>query len=88
MISWSYYGLQAWAHLFGRSKKAEIVYKVIFCLFIVLGSAISVSSVINFSDGMIFAMSLPNVIAMYLLMPKVKQEYNRYIEYTDQADSK
>jgi len=82
MISWSYYGQQAWAHLFGHSKKAEIIYKLIFCFFIVVGSAVGVGSVINFSDGMIFAMSVPNVIAMYFLMPKVKEEYKRYIEYT------
>ncbi|MGJ8694844.1 MAG: alanine/glycine:cation symporter family protein [Verrucomicrobiaceae bacterium] len=82
MISWSYYGLQAWAHLFGRSKKAEIIYKLIFCFFIIVGSAVSVGSVINFSDGMIFAMSIPNVIAMYLLMPKVKEEYRRFLEHT------
>ncbi|MEJ6718179.1 MAG: alanine/glycine:cation symporter family protein [Akkermansiaceae bacterium] len=87
MVSWSYYGLQAWTHLFGRSKQAEITYKLIFCGFIVLGSAVSAKSVINFSDGMIFAMSIPNVIAMYLLMPKVKEEYLRFIDHTKRVDS-
>lgn len=88
MVSWSYYGLQAWTHFFGRSKNAEVAYKLLFCGFIVLGSAVSAKSVINFSDGMIFAMSIPNVIAMYLLMPKVKQEYDRFIDHVDKVDSK
>ena len=78
MISWSYYGVQAWSHLFGRSKRAELVYKLLFCLFVVIGSSLSMSKVFDFSDAMIFAMSVPNVIAMYILMPKVKDEYARY----------
>ena len=27
MISWSYYGLQSWKYLFGRSKKSDMTYK-------------------------------------------------------------
>jgi AGCS family alanine or glycine:cation symporter len=86
MISWSYYGLQAWAHLFGHSKGAELSYKVIFCFFIIVGSAVSVKSVINFSDGMIFAMAIPNVVAMYLLMPRVKEELAKYLAFTQKVD--
>ena len=36
MISWSYYGQQAWMYLFGRSKTMEMTYKVLFLLFIIL----------------------------------------------------
>ena len=82
MISWSYYGVQAWSHLFGRSKKAELIYKILFCVFVVIGSSLSMGSVFDFSDAMIFAMSVPNVIAMYILMPKVKDEYERFIAHT------
>jgi len=82
MISWSYYGVQAWSHLFGRGKKAELIYKLIFCVFVVIGSSLSMGSVFDFSDAMIFAMSVPNIIAMYILMPKVKDEYLRYLEFT------
>ncbi len=82
MVSWSYYGLQAWAHFFGKGKGAELTYKLIFCCFVVVGSAVGLTSVNNFSDAMIFAMSIPNVIAMYLLMPKVKEEYARFIAHT------
>ncbi|MEL6921737.1 MAG: alanine/glycine:cation symporter family protein, partial [Pseudomonadota bacterium] len=37
MISWSYYGLKAWTYLFGEGKVTELVFKVIFCIFIVIG---------------------------------------------------
>ena len=62
MISWSYYGFQGWVYLFGRSKKAEYTYKVIFCVFVVIGAAASLGSVIGFSDAMVFAMMVPNMI--------------------------
>ena len=78
MISYSYYGMQAWAFLFGRSKKMEYVYKFLFCLFIIVGSAATLDSVIGFSDAMIFAMMVPNMIGLFLLTPKVKEELKRF----------
>ena len=79
MISWSYYGYQGWAYLFGRSKKMEYAYKLIFCLFVVVGSAASLGSVIGFSDAMIFAMMVPNMIGLVLLAPVVKEELTKYL---------
>ncbi|MBL4641979.1 MAG: alanine:cation symporter family protein [Flavobacteriaceae bacterium] len=79
MISWSYYGFQGWAYLFGRTKKMEYAYKLLFCVFVVIGAAASLGSVIGFSDAMIFAMMVPNMIGLVLLAPKVKEELNKYI---------
>ena len=79
MISWSYYGLQGWIFLFGRGKKIELVYKALFCIFIWIGSAISLGSVIDFSDAMIFAMVVPNIIGVVILTPIIKKELNRYM---------
>ena len=78
MISWSYYGFQGWAYLFGRTKKMEYVYKIIFCVFVIIGAAASLGSVIGFSDAMIFAMMVPNMIGLVLLAPKVKKELSKY----------
>jgi len=79
MISWSYYGFQGWAYLFGRSKKMEYTYKIIFCLFVVVGAAASLGSVIGFSDAMIFAMMVPNMVGIIILAPKVKKELEKYL---------
>ena len=79
MISWSYYGYQAWSYLFGRSKTQEYVYKAIFCVFVVIGSAASLGSVIDFSDAMIFSMLVPNMIGLFFLAPRVKEELRKYI---------
>lgn len=80
MISWSYYGYQGWAYLFGRSKGTEYAYKLIFCIFVIIGSAASLGSVIGFSDAMIFAMMVPNMVGLVILAPKVKEELNKYLK--------
>ncbi len=81
MISWSYYGLQAWLFLFGKTKLNDIIYKVLFCCFVVIGAAASLSAVTDFSDAMIFAMSVPNLIGLFFLLPVVKQEAAKYYAY-------
>ena len=79
MLSWSYYGLQSWMYLFGKSKVSDYSYKILFCLFIVVGSAISLGPVIDFSDAMIFAMAVPNIIGCFILFPKVREELTTYL---------
>jgi len=78
MISWSYYGLKAWTFLFGEGKAKELVFKVIFCVFVVIGAAASLGPVIDFSDAAIFAMAVVNILALYVLMPIVKAELTSY----------
>ena len=78
MLSWSYYGLQAWKYLFGKGNIADTAYKLIFLMFVVIGSSISLGAVIDFSDAMIFAMVFPNIIGLILLAPKVKEELVKY----------
>ena len=80
MLSWSYYGLQAWKFLFGRSSMADTAYKLLFCLFIVIGAASSMGAVVLFSDAMVFAMIFPNMIGLLLLAPVVKEEVAKYMK--------
>ena len=72
MLSWSYYGLKAWTYMFGEGKAKEVVFKLIFCVFVVIGASMNLGAVIDFSDAMIFAMAIANIIGLYMLMPKVK----------------
>ena len=80
MISWSYYGLQSWKFLFGRGKTADLTYKVLFLIFVVIGAAASMGSIWAFSDAMIFAMVFPNMIGLYFLFPVVKKQLRRYLD--------
>ncbi len=79
MISWSYYGLQSWTFLFGKSQRNEIIYKVLFCIFVVIGAASTLGNVLAFSDAMIFAMMVPNMIGLFILAPYVKEELAKYL---------
>ncbi|EPX79869.1 alanine/glycine:cation symporter family protein [Litoreibacter arenae] len=78
MISWSYYGLKAWTYLFGEGKTTELVFKLIFCVFIVIGAAASLGPVIDFSDAAIFAMAVVNIFCLYFLMKLVRKELASY----------
>ena len=79
MISWSYYGLKAWTYLFGEGKAQELIFKLLFCCFVIVGAAASLGPVIDFSDAAIFAMAVVNIIGLYVLMPIVKREVESYL---------
>lgn len=79
MISWSYYGEQAWMYLFGKSKASEYSYKGLFLVFIIIGSGASMDAVWGFSDAMILALVFPNMIGLFFLFPKVKEELAKYL---------
>ncbi|WP_394365392.1 alanine/glycine:cation symporter family protein [Salegentibacter salarius] len=80
MVSWSYYGMRSWTYLFGRSLKSEMVYKVMFLLFVVLGATTSLGAVLSFSDMMILAMSFPNIIGLYILSSEVREDMKIYLD--------
>jgi AGCS family alanine or glycine:cation symporter len=80
MISWSYYGLQGWNYLFGRTKTADLTFKLLFLVFVVIGASATLDAVIRFSDAMILALVFPNMIGLLLLFPRVKEELSRYLK--------
>lgn len=80
MISWSYYGLQSWKFLFGRGKSADITYKILFLMFVVIGASTTLNAVIKFSDAMILALVFPNMIGLFFLFPRVKEELVKYLD--------
>ena len=87
LITWSYYGLQAWQYIFGLSKGARIAYQTIFCIIIVVGSSASMGKATDFSDASLFAMSIPNLIGVYLLLPVIRREFNRFLAVTKKVDA-
>ncbi|MFC3195294.1 alanine/glycine:cation symporter family protein [Marinicella sediminis] len=80
MISWSYYGVRAWTFLFGENKTQENVFKVIFLVFVVIGSSLDLGAVIGFSFSMTLAMAFPNIIGLYFLAPVVKHELQTFMD--------
>jgi AGCS family alanine or glycine:cation symporter len=78
MISWSYYGLKSWTFLFGKSKASEYSYKLLFLIFIVIGSSVQLGAVLDFSDMMILAMAFPNIIGLLILSKEVRFDLDTY----------
>ncbi|NER12319.1 amino acid carrier protein [Leptobacterium flavescens] len=79
MISWSYYGLQSWKYLFGRGKGADLAYKLLFLAFVIIGASTTLNAVIKFSDAMILALVFPNMIGLFFLFPRVREELGKYM---------
>ncbi|MEC9458568.1 MAG: alanine/glycine:cation symporter family protein [Pseudomonadota bacterium] len=79
-ISWSYYGVKAITFIFGERKFIELTYKIIFCLFAIVGASLDLTKVIDLSDSSLFLMAIPNLIGVYLLASVVKKEFSKYKE--------
>ncbi|MGW7056707.1 alanine/glycine:cation symporter family protein [Streptomyces sp. NPDC054887] len=94
VLTWGYYGLKAWTHLFGRSQASELIYKVLYTLFAVAGSLLTLQTLIDMADAVLFMLAVINIIGLYLLAPVVKRELNSFLEFvrarnageTDEAD--
>jgi AGCS family alanine or glycine:cation symporter len=87
ILAWSYYGLQGWLYLVGDSLKAQLAFKFVFCAFVMLGSTIQLTAVLDFSDAMVFLISVPNIIGLYFFAPVVKREVHLYLEKIRRAQT-
>ncbi|MFT5137770.1 MAG: AGCS family alanine or glycine:cation symporter [Arenicella sp.] len=84
MVSWAYYGSIAWSYLVGNSPIMDLLYKVIFCSFTVIGASVSLNSVIDISDSMFFSMAIANIVGLYMLAPSIKLDLANYMtKYVD-----
>ena len=80
LITWSYYGLKAVTYLFGEKKMIELLFKLFFCFCVVVGASVPLDQLINFSDAMILAMGIPNILGLYLLAPEIRKDLKAYIQ--------
>lgn len=76
MISWSYYGERSWTWLFG--ERSTTLYRILFLVFTFLGSVVTATNILDFSDLMILGMSVPNVLGVGLLSGVVAKELREY----------
>ena len=76
IITWSYYGEKSWGYLFG--SQYTIIYKLLFLGGIVLGAIADLDTVVDFSDTMLLAMAVPNILGCLLLSNKVAKKLNNY----------
>ena len=76
LISWSYYGEQGVTFILG--EKWLPAFRYAFIGFIFVGAISQLNVVLNISDAVYGLLALPNIMACYLLLPKVKQQLNEY----------
>ncbi|MCB9981031.1 MAG: alanine:cation symporter family protein [Rhodospirillales bacterium] len=80
LLSWAYYGVKAFTYLFGNTDFNEMLYKIIFCIFIVIGASAKLDNVILLTDSSVFMMAIPNLIGLYMLAPILKKDLKAYAE--------
>ena len=85
LLSWSYYGQQAFFFLFG--EKGILVYKLTFCTLIIVGAMWKLGPVLDFSDIMLGLMAIPNLLAVLLLLPKIRSASRDYFQRMKSEDT-
>ncbi len=78
MLCGSYYGIKGWTFLFGDTKLTTRTFQVIYCIFIIIGSAMNFKSIINLSDAFTLFLAVPNLVAVFILSNVVVKELKRY----------
>ena len=78
MLCGSYFGTKSWTFLFGESKLTTRTFQIIYCIFIIIGSAMNLKSVVNLSDAFTLFLAVPNLIAVFLLSDIIMKELKRY----------
>lgn len=76
LLGWSYFGEKGFEYAFG--EKSVKIYRMIFLVFVMVGSVTELKLVWNFSDLANGLMAIPNLIALLLLSKVISQETNRY----------
>lgn len=78
VVSWVFYGAQAVGYLSNGSKAADATFKIMICIILSTSAAISVSSILDFIDSMLFAMAIPNILVLYLMLPEIRRDVKAY----------
>ncbi|MFD3659946.1 alanine/glycine:cation symporter family protein [Streptomyces sp. NPDC058659] len=87
VLTWGYYCMKAWTHLFGRSRTSELTFKVLYTLFAVAGSLLTLQTLIDMADAVLFMLAVINIIGLYLLAPVVKRELNTFLAFVKRRDA-
>ncbi len=86
IISWSYYGLKGWDFLVGDLGEKYLggrqvtnrIFQVLFLLFVIVGASTDIFTVMEFSDMMILAMAVPNLLGLFIMASEIRRDMNDY----------
>lgn len=77
ILGWSYYGEKAIEYLLG--KKAILPYRILWVIFVFVGSVFSLTLVWDLADLFNGLMAVPNLIALLVLSPIIVSETKKYL---------
>jgi alanine or glycine:cation symporter, AGCS family len=77
ILGWSYYGEKAIEYLLG--KKAILPYRILWVIFVFVGSIFSLTLVWDLADLFNGLMAVPNLIALLVLSPIIVSETKKYL---------
>jgi AGCS family alanine or glycine:cation symporter len=78
VLAWGYYGEQAWTWLFSETKTSRVAFRLFLCTMLSMAATLNMDQVVNIVDSMSFCMAIPNIIAIYLLMPELRADLASY----------
>jgi alanine or glycine:cation symporter, AGCS family len=78
VLAWGYYGEQAWTWLFTGRKASRVAYRLFLCAALTVAPVFGRDQVTSIVDSLTFAGAIPNLIAVYLLLPELRAELASY----------
>jgi AGCS family alanine or glycine:cation symporter len=78
VLSWGYYGEQAWTWLFSERFASRVAYRMFLCCVLSVAATLTLDQVVNIVDSLNFSMAIPNLIAVYLLLPELRADLASY----------
>jgi len=78
VLAWGYYGEQAWTWLFSETKLSRVAFRVFLCTMLSMAATFPIDQVVNIVDSMSFCMAIPNILAIYLLLPELRADLASY----------
>lgn len=83
MIAWCYYGERGWIYLLdhfgeGTGIRTILAFRIVFVMFVYIGTVMSIDAVVDFSDAMLLSMAFPNIIGCIILLPILTRAVQDY----------
>lgn len=80
ILSFAYYGQKSTAYIFGESKLTANIYNFVWLFMVIVGSAISLDTVVRFSDAVFFLMTIPNLLGIFFLANVLRKEISGHVD--------
>ena len=68
MITASYYASKSIAFFFGEASIINHIFKIFYCLCIIVGASVKLDDLIGFADAAYLSLAIPNIIALYIFL--------------------